>query len=218
MESYHEVKAAFLEPTSTLSTIVEYHDILLPMVANIVDEMVEQGPSRCSKALISRVSLALLKALNLLPQLLEREVVLYFSVFPAPANLCSCDDNSGLDIYDCAESTLLGLYESNELCHLWQWYDLVPFIELPDERVRWFGMKAMGLILGVNIAPVDMDNDRIQVYEMIWKETLAKQYIYRNRLYKEKLASHDNIHSSDRAMSTISIQSVSYTHLRAHET
>ena len=42
MQSFDEVKVAFLEPTSTLTTTVEYHEAILPIVANLVDEMIEK--------------------------------------------------------------------------------------------------------------------------------------------------------------------------------
>ena len=186
MQSFDEVKAAFLEPTSTLATTVEYHEAILPIVANLVDEMIEKGEDNCEQGHTFRVSLALLKALSLIPQVLEREVMLYFSVFQAPPHLCSFYDVNDCRIFDCAESVLLGLCASNALCDMWEWYDVVPLIRVSDNRVRWYGMKAMGLILGANVVPVDVDTGLVEEYEIIWKEVLAKYQLYRDSLYMEK--------------------------------
>lgn len=200
MESFEEVKFAFLEPSSTLPTIVEYRSILLPIIANIVDEMIDQGPHECERSLTIRVSLAMLKALILIPDVVGREVISYFSVFPAPSHLCIGDDNIDRDVlidhtnvlFDCAESMLLALCASNELCDLWQWYDIVPLLKVTGDNVRWYAMKSMGLVLGVNMAPFSVNKIFIQENEMVWKESLAKYQIYRNAFYSSEFISSDS--------------------------
>lgn len=191
MESFEGIKAAFLEPSSTLTTVVAYRSTLLPVVANIVDEMIERGPRRCDHSFSIPVSMALLKALNLIPRIFEREVLLYFSVFPAPSHhlrdVDSMNDGDDIvsDVLACAESMLLGLYVSRELCNLWEWYDVLPLLEVPQGRIQWYGMKCMGLVLGTSIKPLEMDQELLRENELRWKEVMAKYHLHRTAMYSE---------------------------------
>jgi len=189
-------KAAFLEPSSTLSAIVACKGLLLPLVSAIVDEMVAMGPQSCDDEKLLKVSLALLNALSIVPSVVEKEVLLYFHTFPSPSMV-----SLGESTY-CAESMLLGLQASQELCELWEWYDILPLIDCGDEHVRWYGMKCFGLVVGMGSVPYDGGFSDQEEYELRWKETLATHHLYRNALYSNEamdkiISSIDFISSKD---------------------
>ena len=190
LSNIEAAKAAFLEPSSTLSAIVACKGLLLPLLSALVDEMLAIGPQSCDAEKLVKVSLALLNALSIVPLVVEKEVLLFFRTFPSPSMV-----SSGESTY-CAESMLLGLQASQELCELWEWYDILPLIDCGDERVRWYGMKCIGLVVGMGSVPYDGGFSHQGEYELQWKETLAKHHLYRNALYSDE-ALGKNISSID---------------------
>lgn len=163
---------------------------LLDLVASPSQQCAELSGevSECirAKQKNAEIAIKLLQAYSVVPSLLEQQIALFFSSFPAPSQWMLDDDGSALE---CAKSMLLGLYESTDfLPSRWQWDDVIVLCEHHDSRVRWYGRQCLGCVLGVPFSTDENDDVGMQ---MEWRETLATIHMLRKMLY-----SHSNTNSS----------------------